>query len=121
MNKKKELFIALNALLVVIVGIIIGLTCKDVFSNNVGVASFVAFLITLCLPTVIFFFGDKTNTGIVVIGVLFIVGELVANILFMTFTDWEMKKFGITQACLLGALLAALMVDVCLVPKKEEE
>ena len=121
MNKKRELFISLNAFLVIIVGVIVGLACKDVFNSNLGITSFVALLITLCLPTVIFLLESKTNFGFIILGVLFVAGELVTNILFMAFADWGMKKFGIVQACLIGALLIALMVNVCFIPKKEED
>lgn len=118
---KKCLFAITNALLVGIVGLLIGLFCANIFSTNVGIAAFVCFLVSLCIPSAIFFLAAKAGNAGIVMTSLLMVAELAINITFMAKPALDAKVFAITQACVIGAFLIAMLVFIAVSGKKEQE
>ena len=117
---KKCLFGIVNALLVGIVGLLVGLFCKDVFATGVGTASFVILLVALCLPTLIYLYASKGGYPTLVLSVLFAVAELGISIGFMVKRDGDPKVLAITEACVVGAFLITILVLIATGNKKEE-
>lgn len=108
---KKICFITVDAILVAVVGVLVGLFCKDtIFVNNAGIAAFVCLLITLCIPSVMFLLSEKMGYGSVIDFGLFIFGELIINILFLCQPQYGEKAFAISQACLIAVFLVVLLI-----------
>ena len=118
--KQKCLFAITNALLVAIVGALVGLFCKDMFTTGVGTTAFVVLLVTLCIPTLIYLFVPKDNFAVLVLSVLLVVAELGVSIGFMVKYQSEAKVFAIVEACVVGAFLVAMLITIASAGKKEE-
>lgn len=117
---KNCIFAITNALLVAIVGVLVGVFCSNIFSTGVGIAAFVCLLVSLCIPSVIYFFARKGGLATIVLCVLLMVAELAINILFMVNTGLEAKVFAIVQASFIGAFLVAMLVFIASTGKKAE-
>lgn len=108
---KKTYFILTNALLVVIVGTLIGVFCNDILSG-VRLSAFVCLLITLCGPTVAYMFKEKNSFSTLIAIVLFLVGELACNIVFIANESLDVKAFAVTQSCLVGTFLVVMLITI---------
>lgn len=117
---KKCLFSIVNVLLVAIVGLLVGLFCKNIFSTQIGIGAFVCFLIALCIPAVVFFLASKAGNTAIVLCVLLMVAELVINIIFMAKPTIEPSYYAITQASVVGAFLVAMLIVIGVGSKKED-
>lgn len=117
---KKYLFAVTNALLVGIVGLLVGLFCKDIFATGTGVVSFVCLLIALCIPSVVYFLASKAGSPSVIICLLLMFAELGINIAFMV-KPVDGKICAITQAAVVGAFLIATLVFIAVGDKKENK
>ena len=117
---KKCLFGIVNALLVAIIGLLVGLFCKDIFATGVGVGAFIVLLVALCLPTLIYLFASKGGYPALVLSVLFAVAEFGISVGFMVKNGSEPKVFAIVEAVVVGAFLIAMLVFIA-TNKKEEE
>lgn len=106
---KKSYFVLTNVLLVAIVGILIGCFFSDLLVGA-GLAAFICMLVVLCAPTVLFLLKDKINFPILIASCVFLVFELVANIIFVFKAGLESKTFAIVQASLVGVFLLTLLV-----------
>lgn len=118
---KKLLFGITNALLVGIVGLLVGLFCKDIFATPVGTASFITLLIALCIPAVIYLCASKAGYPAIVMCALLMLAEVAISIGFMVKSGTDAKVLAITQACVVGAFLIAMLVFIATAGKKEEE
>lgn len=108
--KKKTLFTIIDILLVAIIGLIFGFSCADhIFSTNAGIVSFTGLLVTLFIPTIIYLFYEKLNPANTIISTLFVLGELVANIVFIVKPTFGLTNFAITQGVIIGVYLIALL------------
>lgn len=111
--KNKTLFFILNALLVAIVGVIIGLTCSShIFVNGAGVSAFVCLLIVLCLPSLIYVEADKLKVGGLIATILFVVAEIVLSIIFLVKPSFGVSPYWISQAAVIGSFLIAGLIIV---------
>ena len=117
---KNCIFAITNALLVAIVGVLVGVFCSSIFSQSVGIAAFICLLISLCIPSVIYFCAAKGGLATIVLCCLLMAAELAINILFMANTGLEAKTFAIVQASFVGAFLVAMLVFIATAGKKEE-
>ena len=115
---KKCLFGVVNLLLVAIVGVLVGVFCKDIFATGVGTASFVTLLVALCIPSLVFFLVKKGETPTIMF-LLLMVAELCVSIIFMAKSSLDVKALAITQAIVVGVFLIALLVYFAM-DKKEE-
>lgn len=98
-----------------VIGLIFGLTCGNhIFVNGAGISAFILLLVTLCLPSVVYFVGGKMTTGGRICSVLFILLELAVNIVFMCKPSFGIKAFWITEAILIGVFLIALLIILAL-------
>jgi len=117
---KKCLFGITNALLVGIVGLLVGLFCQSIFTTGVGVCAFVLLLVALCLPSVIYMLADKIGQAGLILSVLLIFAEVVINIVFMAKPATDGKIVAIVQASVIGAILIAMLITIAVTPKKAE-
>ena len=67
---KKCLFAITNALLVGIIGLLVGLFCDGIFATSVGIAAFVCLLVSLLIPSAAYFFAIKGGTPAIVMTIL---------------------------------------------------
>lgn len=117
--KRICLFGIVNALLIGIVGLLIGLFCQNLFQTGVGIAAFIMLLVSLALPILILL-TKNYGQGLVIILSLLMVAELVMNIVFMVKPNVDGKVFAITQASVVGAFLIATLCLIAFQDKKEE-
>lgn len=120
--KTRNLFFILNILLVVVIGVAIGLTCKDyIFANGAGTSAFICLLVTLALPSLIYLYSSKLKIPGVIATILFLVAEFVVNILFLCKPSFGDSAFWISQAGVIGAFLVADLIILASNKKPEEE
>ena len=118
---KKCLFAIINALLIGIIGLLVGLFCDGIFATSVGIAAFVCLLVSLLIPSAAYFFAAKGGTPAIVMTILLGVAELGINIPFMANPSLNAKVFAIVQACVVGLFLIALLVFIAVSGKQEAE
>ena len=111
--KNKPLFIGINALLVIIVGAIFALTANQIiFSTPVGMLAFVVLLVSLCLPTLIFFLQNKAPNETILALFILLAFEIVVNLIFMFNPRFALLSYGVTEAIGLAIFLAALLIII---------
>lgn len=113
--KNKYIILLLNVLLVIFIGLIIGITFREsIFNYTVRTIAFVLLLITICAPAVIYIFLKNSLFGTKVVFVLFIIAELIINILFLSVSSLSGKALAISQAVVVSTLLISLIIIVSL-------
>lgn len=122
MKKNNIIFIVSNALLIVVLGAIIGLTCGNhIFSEPAGTSAFVCCLVTLGLPSALYFMRKSMTTGGIIGTVLFLVLEFVINVVFIIKPDFGIRPFWIIQAVLIALFLVTLLAIVALFKEEVSE
>lgn len=62
--KNKIVFLVINALLIAVIGTIVGLAFKDnIFAGAVGTVAFIVFLFNLAIPSISYLLNDKILLG----------------------------------------------------------
>lgn len=111
--KKKVLFTIIDVILVAVVGLIFGFSCKDhIFNNVTSFAAFFTLLGALIIPALVYFLKDKINTANIVVSCLLVLGEVVANVVFIAKPEFELMYFAITQGVILGIYLMSLLAII---------
>lgn len=109
--KKKMLFVVINALLVLVVGLLLGLTVINGRSFDGVVLGYILLLVTLCAPTIVFFANQPMNSPLNVGSLLFIVVNVAANVVFMCINP-ALNAIAITEASICGVFLVYLLILV---------
>lgn len=113
--KKKILFLVINTLLVIVVGLAFGLTCgESIFVNGAGISAFTLLLVTLIMPSLLYFFESKISFGGKICTLIFITFNLINCIVFMCKPAFGIKAFWITEAIIICLFLVALLVILAL-------
>ena len=119
--KRTGLFILANVALVLVVGLIVGLTIVSKETGFTGrVLGFILLLITLCSPTIIFLAKQPMNSPLNVGSLLFTVTNVVANSVFMALSP-ELNVIAIAEAIIIGVYIVFLMIVIALSSKGKKE
>ena len=111
--KNKYIILLLNILLVLSVGFIIGFSFSDhIFSESTSMIAFILFLITICFPSFLYLLSKEMMVGSKIVIILFIVLEVITNILFMLIPSWGTKTLALTQTICISLLLLSLIIIV---------
>lgn len=111
--KNKTLFYLLNTCLVAAVGLILGFTCGSyIFATSTGTGAYIACLLTLCLPAIMYALKGSMMVGSRVCFYLLIFCELVINIVFMAMPNVAVSIFGICQGSIVGLFLLFILIAV---------
>lgn len=111
--KNKMVFIGINALLVVAVGLIVGLVFADtIFQAPAGITAFVFLLTALAIPSLIYVFNSKFNTGGRIISSFFVIAEVILNIVFLCIPKADIKIYAIIQLAMIVITLAAFLIII---------
>lgn len=116
-SKKNLLFVIINILLVAVVGVILGI-CLPLASNNAMLLSYCLLLVTLLCPMLVYFTVKNATSPIGIASLVFLVGNIATLIVFM-FNVKEIKVVGITEAAIVGAYLAIMLVCIACLKKKD--
>jgi len=117
-EKRNLLFISINVLLVLVVGLILGF-CLPIAQDGSLLLSFILMLITLLTPSLLFLTTKDATSPVSIASIIFIVGNLVTLIVFMCMVR-DIKVVGITEAAILGAYLIVMLICVACLPEKKE-
>lgn len=119
--KNKIVFLVINALLIAVIGIIVGLVFKDnIFAGAVGTVAFIVFLFNLAIPSISYLLNDKILLGGKISLSTFGLAEFILNIVYMCLSTADIKVYAIIQACLIGILLVALLIIISLFKEKDK-
>lgn len=119
--KNKIVFLVINALLIAVIGIIVGLVFKDnIFAGAVGTVAFIVFLFNLAIPSISYLLNDKILLGGKISLSTFGFAEFILNIVYMCLSTADIKVYAIIQACLIGILLVALLIIISLFKEKDK-
>lgn len=119
--KKNILYFVANFLLVLVIGLIVGLTCADhIFANGSSISAYACLLVVLCLPSVIYIFGNKMTAGGRISSILFLFVEVILAIVFMVKPSIGIKIYWLIQAVIIGLLLIAFLVILALFKEKND-
>lgn len=111
--KNKMVFIGINALLVVAVGLIVGLVFGNtIFQAPVGITAFAFLLTALAIPSLIYVFNSKLNTGGRIILSFFVIAEVILNIVFLCIPKADIKIYAIIQLAMIVITLAAFLIII---------
>ena len=120
--KRSIAFYIVNALLVLAVGLIIGLTFSSyIFSGTAGIVAFSFLLVTLALPSVLFALNSKLITGDRIIISLFIIAEFILNVTFLFIPEAAFWIYAVIQAALIVVLLVSILIILSLFKKDESK
>ena len=109
--KNRIVFVGINALLVIAVGLIIGLVFSDsIFSGTTGTTAFVFLLVALAIPSFIYLINSKLNTGDRIVSGLFIIAEIILNIVYLCLPKADIKIYAIIQLTLIVITLGAFLI-----------
>lgn len=109
--KNRIVFVGINALLVVAVGLIIGLVFSDsIFSGTAGTTAFVFLLVALAIPSVIYLINSKLNTGSQIVSGLFIIAEIILSVVYLCLPKADIKIYAIIQLALIVITLGAFLI-----------
>lgn len=109
--KNKMVFIGINAFLVAAVGLIIGLVFSDnVFQGTTGITAFVFLLVTLTIPSLIYVFNSKLNTGSRIITSFFIIAGVILNIIYLCIPKADVKVYAIIQLAMIVLTLTSFLI-----------
>lgn len=113
MKSNKLLFIISNIVLVLVVGLILGISFKNhIFSKPAGIAAFTVLIIVLCLPCVLYVLKTKLSSAISTGVGLFLFCEVIINLLFIIIPSLSIKIFAILQLISLSIILIYFMVAI---------
>lgn len=119
--KNKIVFLIINALLIAVIGTIVGLVFKDnIFAGAVGTVAFIVFLFNLAIPSISYLLNDKILLGGKISLSTFGLAEFILNIVYMCLSTADIKVYAIIQACLIGILLVALLIIISLFKEKDK-
>lgn len=119
--KNKIVFLIINALLIAVIGTIVGLVFKDnIFAGAVGTVAFIVFLFNLAIPSISYLLNDKILLGGKISLSTFGLAEFILNIVYMCLSTADIKVYAIIQACLIGILLIALLIIISLFKEKDK-
>lgn len=119
--KNKIVFLVINALLIAVIGTIVGLVFKDnIFAGAVGTVAFIVFLFNLAIPSISYLLNDKILLGGKISLSTFGLAEFILNIVYMCLSTADIKVYAIIQACLIGILLVALLIIISLFKEKDK-
>lgn len=119
--KNKITFLVINALLIAVIGTIVGLVFKDnIFAGAVGTVAFIVFLVNLAIPSISYLLNDKILLGGKISLSTFGLAEFVLNIVYMCLSTADIKVYAIIQACLIGILLVAFLIIISLFKEKDK-
>lgn len=112
--RNKIVFIVINALLVVAVGLIVGLVFADtIFQAPAGVTAFAFLLTALAIPSLIYvFFNSKLNTGGRIISSFLVIAEVILNIVFLCIPKADIKIYAIIQLAMIVITLVAFLIII---------
>ena len=111
--RNKMVFIGINALLVVAVGLIVGLVFTDtIFQAPAGITAFAFLLTALAIPSLIYVFNSKLNTGGRIISSFFVITEVILNIVFLCIPKANIKIYAIIQLVMIVITLAAFLIII---------
>ncbi len=120
--KNKIVFISINALLILAVGLIIGLLFpNDIFSGAAGMAAFVCLLVVLAIPSLVYVLNSKINLGGRVVISLFTIFEIALNIVYLCIPKGDIKIYAIIQVVLIVIVLASFLIILGLFKDKESK
>lgn len=104
-------FIGINAFLVAAVGLIIGLVFSDtIFQGTTGITAFVFLLVTLAIPSLIYIFNSKLNTGSRIITLLSMIAEVILNIVYLCIPKADIKVYAIIQLAMIALTLISFLI-----------
>lgn len=113
--KTRTLFMLINALLVLVVGLVFGIALGSyIWNDGACISAFIVLLLTLCLPSVIYLVGKNMTTGGRVISIVFMLFELATCIVFLTKPSIGVNAFWIAEAIVIGVYLAGLLAIIAL-------
>lgn len=119
--KNKIVFLVINALLIAVIGTIVGLAFKDnIFAGAVGTVAFIVFLVNLAIPSISYLLNDKILLGGKISLSTFGLAEFILNIVYMCLSTADIKVYAIIQACLIGILLVAFLIIISLFKEKDK-
>lgn len=119
--KNKIVFLVINALLIAVIGTIVGLAFKDnIFAGAVGRVAFIVFLFNLAIPSISYLLNDKILLGGKISLSAFGLAEFILNIVYMCLSTADIKVYAIIQACLIGILLVAFLIIISLFKEKDK-
>lgn len=119
--KNKIVFLVINALLIAVIGTIVGLAFKDnIFAGAVGTVAFIVFLFNLAIPSISYLLNDKILLGGKIFLSAFGLAEFILNIVYMCLSTADIKVYAIIQACLIGILLVAFLIIISLFKEKDK-
>lgn len=119
--KNKIVFLVINALLIAVIGTIVGLAFKDnIFAGAVGTVAFIVFLFNLAIPSISYLLNDKILLGGKISLSAFGLAESILNIVYMCLSTADIKVYAIIQACLIGILLVAFLIIISLFKEKDK-
>ncbi len=119
--KNKIVFLVINALLIAVIGTIVGLAFKDnIFAGAVGTVAFIVFLFNLAIPSISYLLNDKILLGGKISLSAFGLAEFILNIVYMCLSTADIKVYAIIQACLIGILLVAFLIIISLFKEKDK-
>lgn len=119
--KNKIVFLVINALLIAVIGTIVGLAFKDnIFAGAVGTVAFIVFLFNLAIPSISYLLNNKILLGGKISLSAFGLAEFILNIVYMCLSTADIKVYAIIQACLIGILLVAFLIIISLFKEKDK-
>ncbi len=119
--KNKIIFLVINALLIAVIGTMVGLVFKDnIFAGAVGTVAFIVFLFNLAIPSISYLLNDKILLGGKISLSTFGLAEFILNIVYMCLSTADIKVYAIIQACLIGILLVAFLIIISLFKEKDK-
>lgn len=119
--KNKIVFLVINALLIAVIGTIVGLAFKDnIFAGAVGTVAFIVFLFNLAIPSISYLLNDKILLGGKISLSAFGLAEFILNIVYMCLSTADIKVYAIIQDCLIGILLVAFLIIISLFKEKDK-
>ena len=111
--KNKIVFIGINALLVITVGLIVGLVFADtIFQAPAGITAFVFLLTGLAIPSLIYVFNSKLNTGGRIVASFFVIAEVVLNAIYLCIPQADIKIYAIIQLAMIVITLATFLIII---------
>ena len=121
MNKNKVAFLCLNVVLIAVVGLILGF-CAPVTRSNSLLICYIALLVTLLAPSLIYLLVKDATSPMGIISILFAVGNVAILIVFMCMhTTISPEAVAITEGSIVGLFLVASMIVLACSNKPKEE
>ena len=117
--KKNTLILIINAVLVVMIALVFGITFRDRFQLPLYTLSYVMLLLTLCLPSLLIIADKSLGIGADVLVVLLFACGVTLNALgIINYSSWDFNTMIIIHGSLVGASLLVLM-GIIAISKKD--